>query len=255
MYVIANLAVGGSFVGPVNTTFPKTLEIDYIRVYQGKNTNQEALPAVQPLVINRNEWNMVSIPATLEAADYTVENVFADDITGVYGTDWVLFEYDSANRVYVNPGLQGSLKRGKGYWLIQFNQATVTIDMPTSTNTAFSSSITGCATVRCIAHPLQTTGNVREWHMPGNSFGSDVNAGDVRVVTDSGVCQTGCTLAEAAAENLVHDQVFAFRGGPAYDVKQDQDTIESWTGFWLATLPAAHGLNTKILFSQQANSE
>ena len=35
-YIIMNLAVGGSFVGPPNdqTVFPQTMLVDYVRVYQ-----------------------------------------------------------------------------------------------------------------------------------------------------------------------------------------------------------------------------
>lgn len=35
-HVLLNLAVGGNFVGPVNTTFPKSFVIDYVRVYQSE---------------------------------------------------------------------------------------------------------------------------------------------------------------------------------------------------------------------------
>ncbi|MBX2880563.1 MAG: glycoside hydrolase family 16 protein [Granulosicoccus sp.] len=38
MYIIANLAVGGNFDGPVTSSFPKQLEIDYIRAYQLNTT-------------------------------------------------------------------------------------------------------------------------------------------------------------------------------------------------------------------------
>jgi beta-glucanase (GH16 family) len=36
-YVILNLAVGGNWVGPPNenTTFPQTMLIDWVRVYEG----------------------------------------------------------------------------------------------------------------------------------------------------------------------------------------------------------------------------
>jgi beta-glucanase (GH16 family) len=38
-YIILNVAVGGTFVGPVgaNTTFPQQLVVDWVRVYQEKN--------------------------------------------------------------------------------------------------------------------------------------------------------------------------------------------------------------------------
>lgn len=39
MYIIVNLAVGGNFVGPINTEFPNTFEIDYVRAWQLRETD------------------------------------------------------------------------------------------------------------------------------------------------------------------------------------------------------------------------
>lgn len=44
MYIIVNLAVGGNFVGAVDTVFPKTVEIDYIRAYQLNPFSTDTLP-------------------------------------------------------------------------------------------------------------------------------------------------------------------------------------------------------------------
>lgn len=40
-YILMNLAVGGTFVGPPNqeTVFPQTMLVDYVRVYKNSNTN------------------------------------------------------------------------------------------------------------------------------------------------------------------------------------------------------------------------
>ncbi len=48
MYLLANLAVGGNFVGPVDTDFPATLEIDYIRAYQLRKSPITAPPPPPP---------------------------------------------------------------------------------------------------------------------------------------------------------------------------------------------------------------
>jgi beta-glucanase (GH16 family) len=40
-YIIINLAVGGSFVGPPNeeTVFPQTMLVDYVRAYKYNGSN------------------------------------------------------------------------------------------------------------------------------------------------------------------------------------------------------------------------
>ena len=47
MYLLANLAVGGNFVGPVGDAFPATLEIDYVRAYQLREYPVAAPPPPQ----------------------------------------------------------------------------------------------------------------------------------------------------------------------------------------------------------------
>jgi len=47
-----------------------------------------------------HEWKMIALPAASPAAANTVESIFDDDISGGYGSTWVLFEYDTQGGGY-----------------------------------------------------------------------------------------------------------------------------------------------------------
>jgi hypothetical protein len=58
-----------------------------------------------------------------------VEAIFADDITGIYGTDWVLFRYNPTSNSYEEVGLQDVMQVGQGYWIINTSNTAI-LDMP-----------------------------------------------------------------------------------------------------------------------------
>jgi beta-glucanase (GH16 family) len=58
MYVMANVAIGEGFRAPNSTTtFPNTMDIDYIRVYQFNNAAPEYAPPVKLLPIQLSSYN------------------------------------------------------------------------------------------------------------------------------------------------------------------------------------------------------
>ena len=60
-YMLLNVAVGGNFGGPVgpDTTFPQTMSVDYVRLYQAKSTSSEFTASFTD---NFTGWKRVSIP-------------------------------------------------------------------------------------------------------------------------------------------------------------------------------------------------
>jgi hypothetical protein len=48
-----------------------------------------------------------------------VDDIFGDDGLGTYGTDWVIFSYDTANNKYVKPTLSDTLSQGVGIGLFR----------------------------------------------------------------------------------------------------------------------------------------
>jgi len=247
MYVLLNLAVGGNFVGPINANFPTQMEIDYVRVYQLKNPSDGSGTAAPPYSLPDNSWRLISVPSDAPQDINTPSDLFAEQLPGDYGTTWALFEFDAVNNEYRDVGVNGTIERGKGYWITQVSGNTVTLNLPAASAITQSQNQIGCATVDCYAHT--TSGSL--WYITGNPFDDSISMENVRVLTEnSGGCDAGCTLAEAETNNLVYtDAIFTYDDS-GYVAKQPRDPLAAWSGFWLKLGPDADGHNVKLLFSR-----
>lgn len=90
-YLILNLALGGS-AGSVNTTFPKTMEIDYIRVYQ----KVEDIQIQGPDVVFPKQVVTYSLP-NQEGVQYSWSAPAGGTILAGQGTASVAVEWSSVN--------------------------------------------------------------------------------------------------------------------------------------------------------------
>ncbi len=154
--------------------------------------------------IPENQWTQIGIPCDAPAGQNTVADIFSDDISGTYDTDWVLYSYNPTTNAYEKLALTDIVEIGKGYWLISFNQPT-TLDMPlgsqpvniqTSTQCLFAE---GCYETTVVANP----GNV-QYQMFSSPFDVSLVGGTLRI--NSGL-ETGLTLEESEAEDIFSHQL------------------------------------------------
>ncbi|RUM93012.1 MAG: hypothetical protein DSZ28_09055 [Thiothrix sp.] len=180
-----------------------------------------------------NQWRLISLPANPPMSKNTVEKVFGDDIPdGTYGVNWVLYQYDTKKNSYGEPlGLNQILEQGRGYWIIQKTGTPVTLKMPAGGREAADTYALKIASA---------TGSNAQWTLSGNPFSTSVKLADLFLKTDSGDCATPCDLNKAKAKNLLHNQVWTYDGG-TYVLKNIQDTLNSWDGFWVASLASSQG--------------
>lgn len=249
MYVILNLAVGGNFVGPVTADFPTAIEIDYVRVYQLKNPDGGSGNVAPPYTLPANEWRIISVPSDLPAEQNTVTELFGDDMIGDYGSDWVIYDFNTQENRYNNVGVRGKLDRGKSYWIIQLTGNPVQLSLPNTSAIVEPKSELGCASVDCF--PFQTTDPASSpWHMAGNPFDQMISIEDIRIVSDQGSCATGCTLTDASDANLIQPQIYSFNGTTYIQQPAQSNDLDAWTGFWLQLKPGAAGQDVKVLFAR-----
>jgi surface protein len=196
--------------------------------------------------IPEKQWTQIGIPCDAPAGQNTVADIFSDDISGTYDTDWVLYSYNPTTNAYEKLALTDIVEIGKGYWLISFNQPA-TLDMPlgsqpvsiqTSTQCLFAE---GCYETTVVANP----GNV-QYQMFSSPFDVPLVGGTLRI--NSGL-ETGLTLEESEAEDIFSHQLWHYNNvALAYDEIQNQ-IISPWTGFWVSTLPtASNSPAPKLLF-------
>lgn len=203
------------------------------------------------LLIPSNQWKQIALPLSPPVGSNTIAAIFGDDINGVYGTDWVLYGYDTANNSYFDPGLNGVITQGTGYWIIHYNEAEVIVDLPEGSTVAPLTNPPQCPSINgCFEIALATQQNATQWFMFGHPFSNDVVWNSLRVTTLTGECAetNGCTLSKAAELNIIQNQAWQYNPQTNdYTIIQNEATLHSWDGLWMKTLNMAHGLSPKLL--------
>ena len=107
--------------------------------------------------LNAKQWQLIGIPCNPPANANTVEAIFADDINGSYGNDWILYGYNTANHSYEKIGLQDVLEVGKGYWIFTHSDTTQ-LDLPDGSQPASLTNSTQCAGSACFEKAIVSNG-------------------------------------------------------------------------------------------------
>lgn len=204
-------------------------------------------------VVAHDDWTLISIPA--EPGDSgSVENLFGDDLPiADYAVTWILFGWDispeSGSHVYVQLTPQTVLQAGKAYWFIQLTGSNVTLDLPVTATSPQARQVRGCSMIAgCIDVPLEFTSSTSvSWELLGFPKSVPVDLSDVRVVSDSGDCTSGCTLQEAYAADVMYSGIYRFREeATGYETMVQGMTTQAWDGFWVAVLPGAEGAGARL---------
>jgi lysophospholipase L1-like esterase len=183
----------------------------------------------------KNQWRIISLPANPPENSNTVDKVFGDDISGDYGADWALFEYDTGDNKYKQLTEFDAVKQGKGYWIIQLKEDNATLKMPAGSTDLSSLSIN-------LASPNNPGA---QWNLIGFPYSKPKALGDFKV-KGSDICTNSCDLNESQQEQLVYNKVWTYNGN-SYDKKGVEDNLSVWEGFWIPTLPKANGRNLSLV--------
>ncbi len=173
-------------------------------------------------------------------------NLFSDELGEGYGNDWILYSYDPQSNSYVNPDPNSILKQGVGYWIIQITGAAVTLNLPSESTATSVIHSTKCASTNgCYEIALATASDDTQWNMLGYPFTNenDLARVRVRVVTNGGECENGCSLDAAKDANIFYNKLWN------YDVSE-LSVFKPWNGFWGMTLQEADTLAPKLLISR-----
>lgn len=210
------------------------------------------------LTIKPNQWEMLTLPCEVSPDD-TVSDLFADDISGTYDSDWVVYTYNplATPPAYVNVGLEGKQTAGQGFWILQSTNATVTLDLPVdATEASVSSNSSVCASeFRCHNESLSgaATNGGTTWNIAGNpfSYSEGILFDNVRVKTSSGACSqlAGCTVFAAASANIpvISNIFYNFdNANGAYASVSSGASLPPWRAYWIAELEGAQSNNPSL---------
>ncbi len=206
---------------------------------------------ISTTIVPNNKWLQIGLK-TAPPVGSTVADIIGDDISGSYGSEWVIYSYETSTNSYRQLSPTDTMLAGVGYWFIQTTGNPVTIDMPEASTDVNVRQSPACSSFEgCFEIPLQTSSSYEtQWQMIGYPF-RDYGAIDkIRVVT-AGIgsdCFTGCTLAEANEKYLVSEPLYHYDGTSYQQLTTEgYEPFEPWDGAWIATLPYAAGQNPTLL--------
>ncbi|RUM93471.1 MAG: hypothetical protein DSZ28_08330 [Thiothrix sp.] len=249
-------AGGNNATGQVLTSIPGT--------QSGNSFGVDPL-ACGSFTLLHNQWRQISLPCEPQVTPEDFNNakvwgLFADDIGddgsdifSNYGTDWVIYRYDSSQGEYKEMGAGDLLSQGEGYWIIQVTGSTKVLSMPEGSLPIADGGEPGCLPLQrgCFNIVLDTKPSATQWNMISYPYKTSQLLGNVRVVTSSDDCGSsgGCNLTAAKDKDIVYDTLWTYNGSRYVQVSKG-DEIRSWMGYWSPTLSKADGKSPKLRFQR-----
>jgi len=221
--------------------------------------------------IAAHAWELVSIPAELRTSTETVNSVFADDMLGTYGTDWIVYrrDYSESNNSSWNTQLSETdiLEFGKGYWLGSKNTESWNVNDIGSVD--YNSSNNACTANRCVEVDLKSVSldsesgddllgtGAHRYNMTGFVGKTAVDWADCRFIIDG----TAYTPSAAYEAGYVEKQIWQYNPGDGsadangYTTCDDTTPggckLEPYKGFWIKLHGPSKNKTVKLLIPQE----
>jgi len=203
-----------------------------------------------PAMLDSGRWQQWVIPADSSTA--SVQEIFADDLpASSYGVEWIVYYFDSVAGSYVNPGLDGVIPQGKGFWIIQITGASISIDLPTTIASAATETSDACSDSECTVSTVSSQGGQTTYNLIGSALPGATSVNNIRFrsLATNGACRGGCPLEVAVAGQLMSAPLWHYDSASnAYVDLSLVGQILPWQSVWMQTGTALAGANADLLF-------
>jgi len=204
--------------------------------------------------LKNRQWEQLVIPA--DASGTTVRSMFADDLPAQqYGITWVLFLFDGQGQQYINPGIDGQLPQGAGFWMTQQTGVDVTLDLPSMPDPTVQQSAACPSSAGCTVAALSARSGQSTYSMLGSALASSPATADLRLRTQGAgtSCSAGCSLGDAAELGYIDSELWRYDPvSNSYTNLADLGSISAWQAAWMQTRPALNGNNPDLLFPAES---
>ena len=141
--------------------------------------------AVPPRVAESGAWYQLSYPA--EVAGRSLRTLFGAALSpDDYGSTWRVYTFDAEAQAYADPGIDGTLPEGRGFWFIQATGDAVELggaEVPFALGRASPA----CTVPEgCRESALSGADREVDWNLVGHPFEGPVATDGLRLVVESG---------------------------------------------------------------------
>jgi len=190
--------------------------------------------AAPDYALESDQWHQLVIPG--DSSSLSVRSVFADQLpVDQYNTLWAVFRWDNQVAEYVNPGLEGSLPMGQGFWIIQVTGEPVMLNAVNMPSARLSPSDACPSANGCVEVALFTATSIGSLGMIGSALATDQALDSLVVISPDtdGECAIGCDHATAVAAGVIENSIIRYNPiAENYENLDDVGLLKPWESAW-----------------------
>jgi len=206
--------------------------------------------AISQHTIESGQWHQLVVPG--DSGSLNIANLFPDTLPSEqYNTSWVVYRWDHVTGEYVNPGLDGRLATGEGFWFIHLTGNSVILDAAdfgeaqTATSSACPSAA-GCTDVTAF-----TDTSTSLYSMLGSAQSTTLSVNSLQFVAPStqGDCAGGCNQRAAADAGFMEFPIYHYNSDTGtYEDLNDVGVLNAWESAWFQRTTTLSGAAANYLF-------
>jgi len=191
--------------------------------------------------LQSNRWEQLVIPAYSDES--SIRELFSPALPATdYAISWIIYRFDASANRYVDPGIDGQLAQGTGFWIVQNTGATVVLEIPPTIAQAKTIVDPACTSSLCTRVPVVARAGESTFNMIGSAQSNLVSVGQTRF-RGSSVCDSGCSWNQAVAQAYVDAPLWHYNSASnTYADLALTGQISPWQAVWLSTEPALAGI-------------
>lgn len=213
------------------------------------HANAQENGAESAITLKSGSWELVSIstaPASTLILDIFGSALSADD----YGSKWIVYAYDGVLGEYVDPGVDGAVSAGEGFWIIHITGSDIFVTVPDFPDLPVIVDEFGCvASDGCYQHKLDTNAGSDTWNITGvlGSRKRLLSELSFSQADSMAACFSQCDVNESIDNGLISENIWVYNSGSNdYERLNGDSVIPLNKGFWLQTTASANDFNLLV---------
>jgi len=203
--------------------------------------------------LDSGKWHQLVIPGdsfNASVSSLSSELLPADQ----YNQSWVIFLWNNETATYVNPGIDGRIPVGQGFWFYQNSGEAVSLSYSNLAEAPLDYSSACPSTDGCTKVSFVTPESISRFAMLGSAQRSPVSSDSLIFIAPAvaGGCANGCTHTMAAEQGLVAQSITRYN--PAtnqYDNINSLGELGPWQSAWFQSAGPTSGVTASYLFPVQ----
>jgi len=210
----------------------------------------KGLVAAPQHTLESDQWQQLVIPGN--SNNTSVRNLFSDSLSASqYNQLWVVYLWNNETAEYVNPGLEGTIPTGQGFWFIQTTGEAVSLDSTGLTDAQLEVSTACPSATGCTEIAHRSPASTSPFSMIGSALPSSIATGSLQFVAPdtSGDCADGCDHLVAAQAGLIDYSIMRYNPvTEKYDDISDSGELGPWDSAWFEASSSISGMAASYLF-------